>query len=57
MSLYYASDTNRRLGMVTDIMDMILKMKLSLVLLLLLPVSSLAIEIEVRALFSGAAIS
>jgi aspartyl protease family protein len=30
-------------------------MKLSLVLLLLLPLSSLAIEIEVRALFSGAA--
>ena len=55
MSLYYGSDTNRRLGMVTDIMDMTLKMKLSLVLLLLLPISSLAIEIEVRALFSGAA--
>jgi len=41
--------------MVTDILDMTRRMKLSLALLLLLPVSSLAIEIEVRALFSGAA--
>ena len=53
--LYSDLDTNRRRGMVTDIIDMTLRMKLSLVLLLLLPLSSLAIEIEVRALFSGAA--
>ncbi len=39
----------------TDIKNMTHRMKLPLILLLLLPFSSLAIEIEVRALFNGAA--
>lgn len=39
----------------TDIKNMTHRIKLPLILLLLLPFSSLAIEIEVRALFNGAA--
>jgi aspartyl protease family protein len=53
--LYSGIDTNHRRDMVTYIIDMTPRMKLSLVLLLLFPLPSLAIEIEVRALFSGAA--
>ena len=53
--LYSEQDTNDRGGMVTDIADMTNRMKIVLVLLLLFSFPSLAIEIEVRALFSGAA--
>ena len=53
--LYSGINTNCRRSRVMNIIDTTRRTRLTLVLLLLLPLSSRAVEIEVRALFSGAA--